>query len=82
MKAKYIGKYYGIGFDKDSVYLQYEYRGHEYEVHENRTKGNEPLAWQHRTAQDRIDWLIDMEKDSFNSEPFDMDEIWNILGWE
>lgn len=58
-KAKFIRKYYGKGYDRDFVYLVYEYRGYEYTVEENRAKGNEPLAWQHKQEQDRIDRLIE-----------------------
>lgn len=61
MKAKFIRKYYGRGYDRDFVYLVYEYRGHEYTVYENLAKGNEPLAWQHRNEQARIDRLIELE---------------------
>jgi hypothetical protein len=82
MKAEYIGKYYGTGYDRDSVYLEYRYRGHRYEVHENRAEGNEPLAWQHRSEQDRIDRLIDTEERTGSGTPFDIDEIFEILGWD
>ena len=58
-KAKFLRKYYGRGYDRDFVYLVYEYRGHEYTVSENMAKGNEPLAWQHRQEQDLIDRLIE-----------------------
>ena len=61
MKAKFIRKYYGTGFDRDFVYLVYEYRGHEYTVYENRAKGNEPLSWQHKTEQAQIDAIIEAE---------------------
>ena len=61
-KATYIGKYYGTGYDRAFVYLEYEYRGRKYEVYENRAKGNEPLAWQHKAAQDRIDREIEIEE--------------------
>lgn len=62
MKAKFIGKYYGTGFDRDYVYLEYEYRGIKYEVYENRAKGNEPLSWQHKNAQASIDAEIEREE--------------------
>lgn len=68
MKAKFIGKYYGTGFDRDYVYLEYEYRGRKYEVYENRAKGNEPLSWQHKNAQARIDREIELEKSNFVGE--------------
>lgn len=57
-KAKYIGKTY----DRDFVYLEYEYRGRRYEVYENRSKGNEPLSWQHKNNQGNIDAQIELEE--------------------
>lgn len=41
-KAKFVRKYYGRGYDAHMVYIDYEYRGHEYTVCENRAKGNAP----------------------------------------
>ena len=60
-KAKFIRKYYGKGYDRCFLYMDYEYRGHEYTVYENLAKGNEPLSWQHRSEQARIDRLIELE---------------------
>lgn len=82
MKAQYIGKHYGTGYDRDMVYLEYEYRGHRYEVYENRAKGNEPLSWQHRNAQARIDSIIRSQSNPGNAQPIDIDEIWQMLGWD
>ena len=42
MKARFIDKWYGTGYDRDMVYLEYEYRGEKYIVTENRAKGNQP----------------------------------------
>lgn len=81
MKAKFIGKYYGTGYDRHMVYLEYEYRGHTYTVYENRAKGNEPLAWQHKNEQARIDAILDMPQQK-NGKPIDMDEIYEMLGWD
>lgn len=82
-KATFVGKHYGIGFEKGMVFLEYEYRGMRYEVYENRGKGNEPLSWQHRSAQDRIDRIIATEsKSNPNDKPIDLDEIWQMLGWD
>ena len=61
-KAKFLRKYYGSGYDRAFVYWDYEYHGHEYTVELNRAKGSEPLAWQHRNAQDRIDSMIEYEE--------------------
>lgn len=84
-KAKFIGKYYGTGYERDFVYLEYEYRGHKYEVYENRAKGNEPLSWQHKNAQANIDRLIELKEKEKNEKPIDwdkeMDEIFEMLGW-
>lgn len=60
-KSKFIRKYYGRGYDRCFIYMDYEYRGHEYTVYENRAKGNEPLAWQHKSEQAKIDLLIEQE---------------------
>ena len=73
-KAKFLRKYYGRGYDRDFVYLVYEYRGHEYTVYENRAKGNEPLAWQHRQEQDLIDRLI--EEQSRPKKPYRYEDSW------
>ena len=73
-KAKFLRKYYGRGYDRDFVYLVYEYRGHEYTVSENRAKGNEPLAWQHRQEQDLIDRLI--EEQNRPKKPYRYEDSW------
>ena len=83
MKAKFIRKYYGTGYERQFVFMDYEYRGREYTVYENRAKGNEPLAWQHRNAQATIDKELDKESKSQQGvKPFDIDEVWNTLGWD
>ena len=66
-KAKFIAKYYGRGYEKDMVFLEYEYRGHTYTVYENRAMGNEPLSWQHANEQARIDELIRQKEMPNNS---------------
>lgn len=83
MKAKYIGKFVDTSFSQYIVNLEYEYRGHRYTVYENKNKGSEPLSWQHANEQGRIDRLIDLEaKAPTNSEPLNLDEIWNMMGWD
>ena len=62
MKAKYIGKYRGTGYNRHMIYLEYEYRGYIYTVYENTAKGNEPLSWQHKAEQARIDKIIKEEE--------------------
>ena len=61
-KAKFIGKYRYRQHNEDCAELEYEYRGRRYTIDVNYGKGNEPLAWQHRNAQERIDALIEREK--------------------
>ena len=80
-KAKFIGKTYGTGYNRHFVYLEYEYRGHTYEVYENRAKGNEPLAWQHKNNQAMIDNLIESREKMKNQEyhPFDIDEVFRVF---
>jgi hypothetical protein len=67
-KAKFINKYYGTGYQRDFVFLEYEYKGKKYEVYENRAKGNIPLSWQHKNAQIEIDVQIEREEKQ-NKEP-------------
>ena len=66
MKARYIGKYNGTGYNRHMVYLEYEYRGYTYTVYENTAKGNEPLSWQHKAEQARIDNLIKAKEQEKN----------------
>ena len=58
MKAKFVARYYGRGYEKHMVFTEYEYRGHTYTVYENKALGNEPLATQHKSWQARIDEII------------------------
>lgn len=62
MKARFIQAYHYREWGRSIVELEYEYRGHKYTVMEDRSKGNEPLAWQHRAEQDRSDRLIEMDE--------------------
>lgn len=66
MKARYIGKYNGTGYNRHMIYLEYEYRGYTYTVYENTAKGNEPLSWQHKAEQARIDNLIKAKEQEKN----------------
>ena len=84
LKAKYIGKTYGTGYDRDMVFLEYEYRGYRSEVYENRAKGNEPLSWQHANEQGRIDTLIEQAQKP-HTQPTEtvqesLDKLWDY--WE
>lgn len=58
-KAKYIGRC-ADKYDRDSVELEYEYKGETYWIHI-------PLAWQHRNEQARIDKELELrEKRTLN----------------
>ena len=57
-KAKFIHSYQGYGYDRNTTYLEYEYRGKTYTV-VTKLGGNEPLKWQHASEQARIDRLLD-----------------------
>jgi len=81
-KATFIRKYAGGKYEPHMIYMDYEYRGHEYTVYENRAKGNEPLAWQHKNHQASIDRDIELESKPATGKPVDMDEIWKILDWD
>lgn len=75
--AKYIGKYYGTGYERNYIFLEYEYRGMKYEVYINTAKGNEPLAWQHRMNQDNIDKLLDTKSVATESSQVGFDKFWS-----
>lgn len=74
MKAKFIGAYRRREWNRSITELEYEYRGHRYTVMEDRSKGNEPLAWQHRTEQDRIDSLIEVDSRPKTESGISVDE--------
>lgn len=63
-KAKYIGKSY----DKDYIYLEYQYKGYTYEVYQHKSKGSEPLQWQHKNAQRKIDQIIENKAKCYENE--------------
>ncbi len=90
-KAKFKGKWCSRDFGNEYVNLEYEYRGHTYVVYENRTKGNEPLAWQHKNEQARIDNEIELEeklkKSNYVGEPAQkaldrLFEYWETGEWK
>lgn len=58
-KAKYTGKCRDRY--NDSVYLFYEYRGHEYMVVDEHNGYSVPMYVKHRNEQERIDMLIEEE---------------------
>lgn len=61
MKAKFVGRFLHREYNDTIVDLEYEYRGQRYTIHENLNKGNEPLSWQHKSEQGRIDRIIERE---------------------
>ncbi len=84
MTAKYIGRYDANEHGQHIVYLEYEYRGYKYTISENRSKGNEPLSWQHKSEQARIDRLIELEEKEKSREYKPAKTVDEILGelWE
>ena len=54
-------------YNRHMIYLEYEYRGYTYTVYENTAKGNEPLSWQHRAEQARIDNIIKAKEQEKNT---------------
>lgn len=68
MKAKYLGRYEINKYGKHFVYLEYEYRGYKYTLYENLNQGNEPLSWQHKAEQARIDKIIEIEEKEKNNK--------------
>ena len=79
MQAKKIETYR----DKYFSTVVYEYRGKQYEVtYPNGMDVCCSPAWvQHRDAQEKIDMELDAPQ-SDNGEPFDLDEVFEMLGWD
>ena len=75
---------------KDTLYgkysntVSYEYRGHTYDVEYSTCHSYlcTPAWVQHRDNQDRIDKEIERQAQDQNTHPFDLDEIWSIMGWD
>ena len=80
-KARLIGKrYIKNGY---AVELFYEYRGKEYMLTVyNNGYMQEPLYKQHEKEQLKIDKIIENENKPIEQGTFNVDEIFNILGWE
>jgi ubiquitin len=82
MRAKYKGKVRDEnGY---AVHLFYEYKGHEYIVTDEHNGYSETMWEKHRDAQKRIDREIEEERaqGKQDSKPFDMDEIFQMMGWD
>lgn len=77
MMARFVGKSYERSFGRCIIHLEYEYRGMRYEVIEDRGRGNEPLAWQHKSEQARIDRILDTKQTV--SKGIDLDEVFALL---
>lgn len=75
MKARYIGKYNGTGYNRHMIYLEYEYKGYTYTVYENTAKGNEPLSWQHKAEQARIDNIIKAKEQEKNITKEEIEKV-------
>ncbi len=79
LKAKFLSKYSYTRFGQHIIELEYEYRGMRYTVIENRSKGNEPLAWQHKSEQNHIDQMLDMEATKASEKPFNLEEVFKLI---
>ena len=85
-KAKKIEAFH----DKFFTCVVYEYRGKRYEVtYPNGWQVCCTPAWvQHRDEQEKIDAMLDSpvntQEDESNGNTFaeQLDEIWNMLGWD
>ena len=80
-KARLIGKrYIKNGY---AIELFYEYREKEYMLTAyNNGYMQEPLYKQHAEEQLKIDKIIENENKPIKQGTFDIDEIFNVLGWE
>lgn len=85
-KAKFLFKARERKFNEDFTFYFWEYRGYKYTTYINHNKGNEPLQWQHKSEQDRIDGIIEQkEKQAKEQEKqTDYSDVWNDLDllWE
>ena len=80
MKSKKLFTTYG----KHSDIVTYEYRGKQYDVEyaKDWTFCTTPARIQHQDAQRRIDKEIELENRPHDQKPIDLDEIFEILGWD
>ena len=81
MKAKKLFTMYG----KHSNTVTYEYRGKQYDVEyaNDYTYCVTPANVQHKDAQERIDKIIEQEsKSELQAEEFNIDDVFEILGWD
>lgn len=82
MRAKYKGKVR----DKNgyAVHLFYEYRGREYMITDEHNGYSETMREKHVAAQEEIDRQIVQETaDTIGiSNEFDLDEIFQMMGWD
>lgn len=80
MKAKKVFTLYG----KHSNVVTYEYRGKTYDVEyaTDWTYCITPAKVQHEDAQRRIDNLINQKEQLQNKHEFNLDEVFDILGWD
>lgn len=80
MKARKVFTLYG----KHSNIVTYEYRGRTYDVEYaiDWTYCITPAKVQHEDAQRRIDKLIDQKVQQQSKHEFNVDEVFDILGWD
>ena len=78
-KAKKVETYR----DKHFTAIVYEYRGMRYEVtYANGWQVCSTPAWiQHRDEQAKIDEMLDNPVSEKKSNPFSIDEVYDLMGW-
>lgn len=81
MKAKKLFTMYG----KHSNTVTYEYRGKQYDVEyaNDYTYCVTSAKVQHKDAQEKIDRIIEQEsKSELQAEEFNIDDVFDVLGWD
>ena len=73
-KARLVSKYSYRLYNEYITEIEYAYKGHKYTVDINHNKGNEPLAWQHKNAQGRIDAIVEIEEKGKKQSGISVDE--------
>lgn len=78
MKATFKEKIRERRFNEDITTYFWEYRGREYTTYVNHNKGNEPLSWQHKNEQGRIDTMLELDNKTTASAET-CEDTWKVL---
>ena len=82
MDAKFIKLAWYENDGYNSPVYEYEYRGYKYTVVDHRNGYSETMAAQHNYEQARIDKIITQSFRKTNEKTFNIDEIFDMLGWD